>query len=127
MKNKNGFTLVELLAVIAILAILVVMLLPNIIELFQDSKEGAFKVEIQQIMKQAEAQWLLDMGKEQTFYNCMYPSGEEDADPNDLPLQGADYYYKITINAKGEFTEVSIASNDYAYSSVTDSKTTIKA
>ena len=29
MKNKKGFTLVELLAVIAILAILVIMALPN--------------------------------------------------------------------------------------------------
>ena len=33
MKDKKGFTLVELLAVIAILAILVIIALPNVIRL----------------------------------------------------------------------------------------------
>ena len=42
MKNKNGFTLVELLAVIAILAILVIIALPNVIKMFNNAKKSSF-------------------------------------------------------------------------------------
>ena len=36
--NKKGFTLAELLAVIAILALLIILVLPNIVSLFKESK-----------------------------------------------------------------------------------------
>ena len=39
MKNKKGFTLVELLAVIAILAILVIIALPNVMGMFNEAKK----------------------------------------------------------------------------------------
>ena len=35
MKNRKGFTLVELLAVIAILAILVIIALPNVLNMYK--------------------------------------------------------------------------------------------
>ena len=40
MKRKNGFTLVELLAVIAILAILVIVAMPNILGMFNEAKQN---------------------------------------------------------------------------------------
>lgn len=42
MKNKDGFTLVELLAVIAILALLVILALPNVISMFNQAKKEIF-------------------------------------------------------------------------------------
>ena len=42
MKNKKGFTLVELLAVIAILAILVILAIPNVIKLYNNAKKTDF-------------------------------------------------------------------------------------
>lgn len=54
LKNKKGFTLVELLAVIAILAILVVIVIPNVLQLFNESKLKVFKSESQTIYKTAE-------------------------------------------------------------------------
>jgi len=44
MKNKEGFTLVELLAVIVVLAIIIIIALPNIVNAMNKAKEGAFKV-----------------------------------------------------------------------------------
>ena len=41
MKNKNGFTLVELLAVIAILGILMVFAVPELLSQLKKSKEDA--------------------------------------------------------------------------------------
>lgn len=59
--NKKGFTLVELLAVIAILAILVIIALPNVLQMYNDAKVGAFVSEAQSIYKTATAKYLADV------------------------------------------------------------------
>ena len=41
MKKRNGFTLVELLAVIAVLAILMLLVMPNILEMFNKGRKNA--------------------------------------------------------------------------------------
>ena len=54
MKNKKGFTLVELLAVIAILAILVIIALPNVINMYTKAQKEAFLTETKKIYSEAE-------------------------------------------------------------------------
>ena len=58
--RKNGFTLVELLAVIAILSLLVIIALPNIIDLFNEAKKNSFETELKNIYKTAQNQWMND-------------------------------------------------------------------
>ena len=43
MKNKKGFTLVELLAIIVILAIIAIIAVPIILNMIEEAKKGAFK------------------------------------------------------------------------------------
>lgn len=49
--KKNGFTLVELLAVIAILIVLVTLITPNLINLLKDKKEKLYEMTISEITK----------------------------------------------------------------------------
>lgn len=58
MKNKNGFTLVELLAVIAILAILVIIALPNVLNMYVKARKSAFLTETKTIYKEAEKKYI---------------------------------------------------------------------
>ena len=58
--KKEGFTLVELLAVIAILAILVIIALPNVLGMFQSAKKNTFTTELQNIYKSATTQYVSD-------------------------------------------------------------------
>ena len=44
--KKDGFTLVEILAVIAILAVLVTLVVPRVIDYFFKSKKEAFIIEV---------------------------------------------------------------------------------
>ena len=69
MKNKKGFTLVELLAVIAILAILVIIALPNVINLFNNAKRNAFETQVRKVA-QVSKQKLLTIGNSQKTFDC---------------------------------------------------------
>ena len=55
MKNKNGFTLVELLAVIVILSLLALLTSTAVTKLVKDSKEDLYQTQIELIKASAEA------------------------------------------------------------------------
>lgn len=54
MKNKKGFTLVELLAVIVILAIILAIAIPSITGLIESQRRSAFESNIKMIIKGME-------------------------------------------------------------------------
>ncbi len=58
MKNKKGFTLVELLAVIAILALLVIIALPNVINMYTKAKKEAFLTETKKLYSEVEKNYI---------------------------------------------------------------------
>ena len=58
MKKKNGFTLVELLAVIVILAIILVIAVPQIMNTIKDARKGSFESSAKLIASNAETYWL---------------------------------------------------------------------
>ena len=60
MKNKKGFTLVELLAVIVILAIILVIAVPQILNTINSARLGAFRSTAKLLLSQAEKQYLVD-------------------------------------------------------------------
>lgn len=67
--SKDGFTLVELLAVIAILAILVIIALPNVLKLFNDAKKNSFLNEAKTIYTNATNKYIMERinGKKLTY------------------------------------------------------------
>ncbi len=100
MKNKKGFTLVELLAVIAILAILVIIALPNVMGMFRTAKKNSFETEVKNIYKVAQQQWMMDSmmeTKDQVYSRCSTCTGKQ------LSLSGRqelDYYIKLDKSGK---------------------------
>ena len=61
--KRQGFTLVELLAVIDILAILVIIALPNVLGMFNQAKKDTFTTETKEMVKIAQQQYLATFGK----------------------------------------------------------------
>ena len=55
-KQKNGFTLVELLAVIVILAIILVIAVPKVMDVINDAKKATLESTAKMIASQAEKQ-----------------------------------------------------------------------
>lgn len=74
MKNKNGFTIIELLAVIAILAIISTIATFTIIKILNKNKDKALETKEAIILKQAR-QYGKD-NEEELFYDIEYVYGE---------------------------------------------------
>lgn len=112
--KRNGFTLVELLAVIAILAILVIIALPNILGMFNDAREKSFTTEIKEMYKVAEQQWVSDSlhGTGEKVYSNT--SNNECANKLDLSGRKNIEYY-IRIDKSGKVVEYYATDGTYQY------------
>ncbi len=62
MKKKNGFTLVELLAVIVILAIIMVIAIPAVLDVMNRSRKSAFVLYAQKVIRDTKTQYSYDAG-----------------------------------------------------------------
>jgi len=108
MKNKKGFTLVELLAVIAILAILVIMALPAVLRMFEKARVDSFTNEVNVLVRTTEQQYLLGGGVPQSF----------NSSSNKLPLTGnSSLEYCVSIDGNGKITELKATNGNYKYES----------
>ena len=117
MKNRKGFTLVELLAVIAILAVLVIIALPNVMGMFNSAKKSSFATELKNIYKAANQQW---MAKAITSPGEVVFSNVEDGacgNVQKLDLTGRDTIkYYIHLNKSGEIDKYYVTDGSYKYS-----------
>ena len=99
MKDKKGFTLVELLAVIAILAILVIIALPSVISMYNNAKKQVFLTEAQTVASTAEKKFLagsITEGSKETVY-CKSKTDEK----NPLEMTGEKKYYYVQLASDG--------------------------
>ncbi|NLC48261.1 MAG: prepilin-type N-terminal cleavage/methylation domain-containing protein [Tenericutes bacterium] len=107
MKRKDGFTLVELLAVIAILAILIIIALPNILRMFNNAKKNSFVTEARSIFKTAEQNYITSNGEEWCYSNNYSGCG-------DLNMTGrTNVYYYVEFDNSGGIDYIEVMDDNY--------------
>ena len=104
-KNKNAFTLIELLAVIAILAVILVIAIPRILDVIETSKKDSFKNAAQLIADSAEkkkaSNKLLDKDEE---IICKDVAKINDEDYKSCIISfDSEGNAKVSITGKGKF------------------------
>lgn len=87
LKNKKGFTLVELLAVIVILAIILAIAVPGITKMTESTKQSAFESNVKMIITNIEYK-NLECDVEPTTDGC--PVKTEDITTAELDKYGVD-------------------------------------
>ena len=112
MKNKRGFTLVELLAVIAILAILVIIAMPNIMGLFKTAKKNTFFTQVKTIYNQSTEKYI----NEQLKGNKI--TGISSEDDTALDLSGSKISYCIKLDQLGNVAYIKVNDGTYEFESI---------
>ncbi|MCI7332544.1 MAG: BspA family leucine-rich repeat surface protein [Mollicutes bacterium] len=107
MKNKKGFTLVELLSVIAILAILVIIALPNVIRMFTDAKKNAFVTEVQVVYKETTKKFISESSKGNKL------STVSSIDDTKLNMTGEGLDYCVILDNQGKVKKLAVGNNSY--------------
>ena len=110
MENKNGFTLVELLAVIAILAILVIIALPNVIGMYNRAQKQMFLTEAKKVYSEAEKKYLTNAisGKNTKIINS--------EDSSKLDMTGKKLQYCVVLNSGGKVTDMKVSNGKWVAS-----------
>lgn len=95
MKNKRGFTLVELLAVIAILAILVIIALPNVINMYNNARKNSFLTEAKSVFKESANKYMSgSLGEANSSTHIYCRSNNDSLNPLDLSGRKINYYIR---------------------------------
>ena len=117
--KKKGFTLIELLTVIVILAILIIIVLPDIMKFFIDSKENAFLIEVKEIYKTAKQKWISESLF--TTEERIYSKSNSEVCDNPLDLNGrSEIEYFIRINKAGNVVEYYVTDGTFGFKYVGD-------
>lgn len=111
MKNKKGFTLVELLAVIALIGLVLMLVVPNILGLFNRAKKNIFQDELMNIYNSTHQTYVYRSSNGD--YSKRYCVGK-DATLNKLELEDKEnLYYDITVNSYGEILSFKVSNDVY--------------
>ena len=104
MKKKNGFTLVELLAVIVILAIILVIAVPKITDTIKNSKIASFESSAKTIAAQAEKKKMEnEILEDAGSINCSDVVKLNDTDYGNCSITFDGNTAKVTLVGKGKF------------------------
>ena len=103
MKNKNAFTLVELLAVIVILAVILVIAVPQVLDVIETTKVGSLESSAKLIANSAEKKYaeFLALGKDTSTIKCSDVSKLNNKDYGTCTIK-FDENGKATISIKGK-------------------------
>jgi prepilin-type N-terminal cleavage/methylation domain-containing protein len=112
MKNKKGFTLVELLAVIVVLAIIMIIAVPSVLDSMNSAKKSAFQIYAQKVLNTAETKyqtWILTGDTIYSCYNLTYLMGDS--------VGNYKGYVAITNQNTDSVTfKLTLTDNNYSYS-----------
>ena len=110
MKKKNGFTLVELLAVIVILAVILIIAMPKISDVIKNSKEASLVTTAKLIASQAEKKYTENQVLDNSStIKCSDVAKISDADYESCNITFDDKgNAKVTIVGKGKFEGMAV-------------------
>lgn len=111
MRNKKGFTLVEIIAVIALIGVVMLLVTPNIVNLFKSAKKSLFQDEVLSLYNNAYTTYIYRSSEGD--YTKRFCVGK-DANLNKLDIEDTErLYYDITVNSYGEVISLKVSDGTF--------------
>ena len=107
MKNRKGFTLVELLAVIVIMAILLMVAIPAVNNILQDVRKRTFVNEAKTIYNEAMNKYISESSQ---GFELKTISSEDDSA---IEMTGEKLDYCVILDDKGKVSKLAVGNNRY--------------
>ena len=126
---KNGFTLVELLAVIAILSIVALITVPTVIEIYGTSKEKTFKSSVLELTEIAEREFIQNGRVSTTEYSLSFGDDGNvfSVDGRELDFSGnIDGGHGVIKVANGKARVINICNSSYCMCSFNGENASLK-
>ena len=125
MKKKNGFTLVELLAVIVILAVILIIAVPRISDVIKNSKKASFESSAKTVAAQAEKKKMEKEILEDTgSINCSDVVKLNNNDYSSCSITFDGNTAKVSLVGSGKFEGMNICGGTKTNAPVTDEECT---
>lgn len=114
MKNKKGFTLIEIIAVIALISVLVLLVVPNVMGTFFNGKKNAFKDEALILYKNATTTYITrsELGDTSKRFCAGINNDNNTLDINNK----SKLYYDILVDEYGTVIDMKISNETYGMS-----------
>ena len=125
MRNKKGFTLIEILIVIALIAVVLLLLVPNVTKTFNKTKEKMFLNSVQTLYKEAKDQFTEDKAnkvEELYGYYCDEQTEQESGlNCKRLNVKGDIIRYFVSLfTDTGSIYNIALQNDDYCYAQSAD-------
>ena len=111
MKNKKGFTLIEILAVIALIGVIMLLIIPNVVNLFKRAQKSAFYDEAVILYSNAYTSYLFNSSEGD--YTKRFCKGKDTTTKLIDVDEKENFYYDITVNSFGEVISMKVSDDSY--------------
>lgn len=111
MKNKKGFTLIEILAVIALIGIIMLLIVPSVTTIFKNAKKDLFQDEVLTLYNNTYSTYITRTSEGD--YRKRFCKGK-DSTINTLNVNEKDnLYYDILVNKDGEVISLKVSDDNF--------------
>ncbi len=111
MKNKKGFTLTELLAVIALIGIIMLLIVPNVLGTFNSASKQLFYDEVLSLYNNAYTTYIYRSSEgDYTKTFCVGKDGNKN--PMDVE-EKENFYYNVTVDEYGNVLSLQVSNDKY--------------
>lgn len=114
MKNRSGFTLVELITVIALLGVIMLLVVPNVVESFSNAKKNTFYNDLLSLYSVATSTYITNAADDQDTPKIFCNAGGSGDNPMNIDVSDK-LKYRIEVDKNGQVIKLKASNSEFSF------------